>query len=86
MQLDEIVRLEEERKKARLWVPTLPVFMFFWSTKWSGTADIDREDDEDPGELFVTILVTSVGGLTPRRYHSGNRTGDGGRPWHGKAT
>ena len=48
-QLDEIVRLEQERKKAKLWFPTLPIFVLFWWSKWNGSEDMDREDDEDPG-------------------------------------
>lgn len=41
--------MEQERKKAKLWFPTLKVFFFFWYDQWSGLQDMDRDDDEDPG-------------------------------------
>ncbi|KAG1814722.1 uncharacterized protein BJ212DRAFT_1361725 [Suillus subaureus] len=44
--LKEIIRLETERKKPRLWLPSLPK-LFTWTT-WEPSGNIERDDDEDP--------------------------------------
>jgi hypothetical protein len=44
--LKEIIRLETERKKPRLWLPSLPK-LFTWTT-WEPSETIERDDDEDP--------------------------------------
>ncbi|KAG1767104.1 hypothetical protein EDD22DRAFT_876477 [Suillus occidentalis] len=44
--LKEIIRLETERKKPKLWLPSLPK-LFTWAS-WEPTETIDNDDDEDP--------------------------------------
>ncbi|KAG1736637.1 uncharacterized protein EDB91DRAFT_1141898 [Suillus paluster] len=44
--LKEIIRLETERKKPKLWLPSLPK-LFTW-TRWEASETIDHDDDEDP--------------------------------------
>ncbi|KAL4245332.1 hypothetical protein ABKN59_008325 [Abortiporus biennis] len=47
--IDEICRLETERQKAKLWLPTLPLLANFlqWS-RWETSDDNQEADDENP--------------------------------------
>lgn len=44
--LKEIIRLETERKKPKIWLPSLPK-LFTWTT-WEASEIIEHDDDEDP--------------------------------------
>ncbi|OAX35889.1 hypothetical protein K503DRAFT_827545 [Rhizopogon vinicolor AM-OR11-026] len=44
--LKEIIRLETERKKPKLWLPPLPR-LFSWTT-WEPSETLERNDDENP--------------------------------------
>ncbi|KAG0699492.1 hypothetical protein DFH29DRAFT_983489 [Suillus ampliporus] len=44
--LKEIIRLETERQKPKLWLPSLPK-MFTWAT-WEASETIEHDDDENP--------------------------------------
>lgn len=44
--LKELIRLETERKKPTLWLPSLPK-LFTWTT-WEPSETIENDDDEDP--------------------------------------
>ncbi|GBE78787.1 hypothetical protein SCP_0116800 [Sparassis crispa] len=46
--LDEIIRMEQEYKRARLWTPSLPIRKWLQWGPWDLQSDIDRSDDEDP--------------------------------------
>ncbi|KAI0344331.1 hypothetical protein BDW22DRAFT_1355705 [Trametopsis cervina] len=46
--LGEVIDLEKERKRARLWFPTFAATFLFWWTRWNGSSDMDHTDDEDP--------------------------------------
>ncbi|RPD56328.1 hypothetical protein L226DRAFT_538461 [Lentinus tigrinus ALCF2SS1-7] len=46
--LDEIIQLEKEAQKPRLWWPSTPIRkMLDWSP-WDPSEEMDRQDDEDP--------------------------------------
>ncbi|KAI0917777.1 hypothetical protein AcV7_007101 [Taiwanofungus camphoratus] len=46
--LDEVIRLEKNYKKARLWTPSLPISRLLDWTHYSSSDDVDQDDDEDP--------------------------------------
>ena len=48
-QLDEIITLEEERPKPRLWYPNVFSIFWFFTPGVNNSPDMDRDDDEDPG-------------------------------------
>lgn len=53
-QLGEVIRLENEREKFKLWTPKLPWrrFLAREGLDASPNDDVDDHDDEDPGSLF----------------------------------
>jgi hypothetical protein len=47
--MDEIIKLEQERRTNRLWTPATPLLKLFeWNT-WQPSDNMEKDDDEDPG-------------------------------------
>lgn len=60
-QLENIVKLEKDRKKARLWLPTLPITKFWIWSRWSTSEELDQNDDENPGlSIFPSSLLLGI--------------------------
>ncbi|KAA1476343.1 hypothetical protein DENSPDRAFT_932985 [Dentipellis sp. KUC8613] len=45
---DDILRLEKERTRPRVWLPPIPLYDLFKWTVWENGVDWDQEDDENP--------------------------------------
>ena len=52
-QLDNIITLETECSKTRLWWPSEPFRRVLQWNLWSHAEDMDQEDDEDPGTFHA---------------------------------
>ena len=57
VQLDEIITLEHERKKRRLWIPDASAVWAFFSPAAITSPEMDRDDDEDPGMFSFLLRV-----------------------------
>ncbi|PCH32963.1 hypothetical protein WOLCODRAFT_141429 [Wolfiporia cocos MD-104 SS10] len=46
--LDEITKMEEQNKKARLWLPSFPLSKVWQTGRYENTIEAEQDDDEDP--------------------------------------
>ncbi|GJE89275.1 aromatic acid exporter family member 2 domain-containing protein [Phanerochaete sordida] len=66
--LDEIIKLEEQRPKARLWVPNVLNIFWFFTPAVNTAPDLERDDDEDPDVVqYMEQEPDSDLGATRRR-------------------
>ncbi len=59
-QLDHIITLEQEAKKAQLWWPSIPIRKMLEWNPWNVSEEMDRADDEDPGTSFSMFRLRWV--------------------------
>ncbi|EGN97169.1 hypothetical protein SERLA73DRAFT_183808 [Serpula lacrymans var. lacrymans S7.3] len=45
---DEIIKLEQHRKRNRLWVPSMPLKKLLSWSNWDATENLGKDDDENP--------------------------------------
>ena len=60
VQLGEVIRLENERKGYKLWLPKLPWRKLLAREGLDTSDEVDNDNDEDPGTWFGPMSVTSV--------------------------
>ena len=63
----EIIMLEHERKKARLWIPDISEVWSFFSPQATSSPELDRDDDEDPGAHRCLVFHASQADCERRR-------------------
>lgn len=65
--------MEENNKKSRLWTPQLPIRKVLDWGRYDDAADLERDDDEDPGQFTAHHPETHSLTLSYRRHswHTG---------------